>query len=945
MNKIFISFSLFFCLFACANAGNIEIQNDYYCYEFSIEDGLLLKKIVNKKVINSNNIFESTAGNEIFSIKVEYPDNKIVSLDSKDFAVLDVNSEKNGSAVKNTILLEAKEKTLGLSAVLTLISDDTCDCIWQITLKSKQKATAYVAMPILQGLKLGNNINDVEYFFPRYIGVMNKVPANLGSVYGQYVRIQMMEAFNNRWNSQSGSGVIYIVCPDESLSRKTFELTKRVPGEDTLDLYDDYALFRYWKEFEFDSGLGMAINFNFLELTPDEKMTLPEVVVGISDQGWKAGFDRYKRWTKDWYHPSRPADWYKVFFVQGSHLFEIDELEQAKQQVRANIDAFSDRFQKPFMHGTYNYREVDWGFKGVKEFVDYVHDKGAQVYAYTNPMYANTNSETYKEFGEKARVFVGDSGLIGFNDPQYCIGYVPFRDYYVKQCVKLVTDLKLEGIYTDCVGWATSEKEICDNPLHAHKSRYYYLNATKELFADLGKAVRAVNSNCAVMTEGPLVDILFNYVDGTYDYNVRQFIQNPNFYAVPVHFLRFLYPDFKFFEITTESPTQAEVLKQFNWCMFNGVGPMGYYLSDVSKHISNEKYMMKLIKILSENEDAFGGTQMDMMLPVLQSGLYANSFAADEKVIYTFFNTNSYDISGEFLRTSGSKGKHFVNLFEDVSAPKLARGSTDIIVSAIKPDGVAVIAELPSLIKVERNGINFKVTWDCPGDAEILINKPGYVEERANLVMDEYNNQLRLSDNDKYSLSVVLFEKGSLKDKVIIPRLSDIDLAIYATVSTSNDKEETKSSVMNAGGTDFGIKEKLSSQNINDGDGLTKWTQIIDKDNWPAWVILKWMTEQEFNTVAIKSEADTYMMQDYSLQYSKDGIEWSDIPCANLQKEKAEKNKEQSLAYSQTLPSNERIEVFQPVSAKYLRLKIITGGMWGGGANISSMEVYSNIVK
>jgi hypothetical protein len=947
MSRIFLAVSLVFCLFTYAHGANIEIQNDYYRYEFSVEDGLLLKKIVNKKVISNNCIFESTAGNEIFSITIEYPDNKVLSLGSNDFDVLDVKNEKSGSSVKHTIFLETKEKTLGLSAVLTLISDNTCDCIWQMTLKSKQKATVYVAMPTLQGLKLGDDVNDVEYFFPRYVGIMNNVPVNLGSVYGQYVRIQMMEAFNDRWNGQSGNGVIYIVCPDESLRRKTFELAKRVHGESTLDLYDDYAVFRYWKKFGFDSGLGMAINFNFLELTPDEKMTLPEVVIGISDQGWKAGFDRYKRWTQEWYHPSRPTDWYKVFFVQASHLFEIDELEQAKQQLRANIDAFSDRYQKPFMHGAYNYREVDWGFEGVKEFVDYVHAQGAKAFAYTNPLYANIKSDTYKEFGEKARMFVGNEGLTGFGDPQYCVGYGPFRDYYAKQCAKLVSDLKLEGIYVDCVGWATSEKEICDNPLHAHKSRYCYLNATKDMYIELSKKVRSVNKNCAFMTEGPLVDVLFNYVDGTYDYNVRQCIQNPNFYAVPVHFLRFLYPDFKFFEIMTDSPspTQAEALKQFHWCLFNGVGPIGYYLTDISKHISNEKYMMKVIKILHENTDAFGGMQIEMMLPVLQSGLYANSFAADEKVIYTFFNTNAYDISGEFMKTHGGKGKHFVNLFEDVPAAKAAKGSNDIIVSAIKPDGVAIIAELPSLLKVERNGINFKVTWARPGVAELVISKPGYVEERVKLVKDEYYNQLKISDNDKYSLSVVLVENGVLKDKVIIPRLSGMDVARDATVSTSNDKEQIKTSVMNKSGTDFGIKERLSSQNINDGDGLTKWTQVLDNDNWPVWVILKWTTEQEFNTVVIKSEADTYMMQDYSLQYSKDGVEWSDIPCNSLQKEKAEKNKDPNLPYSQTLPASERTELFQPVSAKYLRLKIITGGVWGGGANISSFEVYSDIVK
>ncbi|MHB9071287.1 MAG: discoidin domain-containing protein [Sedimentisphaerales bacterium] len=936
MNKMFFAFSLVYCLFTYAYCENVEIKNDYYCYEFSDDNGLLLRKIINNKVSENKILFDSNNGNEVFSIDLEYPANKRVELTSRDFNVLNVVREQENSSLKTKIMFEAKEKTLGLTGELCLSSNEGPECKWSLSLKSKEQALAYVTMPILRELKLGKSIDNVGYFFPRYVGILNNIPANLGSIYGQYVRIQMMEAFNDRWDGSSGSGVVYIVCPDQTLSRKTFELSKKTPDKAAVDFYDDYGGgFKFYRKFDFNCGLGMAISVSHIELKAFENKVLPEVVVGISNEGRQAGFDCYKQWIKTWYHPARPAGLKKVFLLQGSHLYDINTLEDAKKHIHKGIDAFEDRYQKPFYHGQYAYRQ-DWGgLAGVKEFTDYIRSQGAQPWAYTNPLYASTISETYKEFGDKARLTIKGEGTIGFGDSTYCIGYPPFRDYYINQCVKLVKELGLDGIYIDCAGWATSEKNYCDNPLHEHESRYYYLNAAKDMYAKISKAVRDVNPNCSITTEGPLVDILFNYVDGTLDYNVRQAFHEPIFYDAPIHFLRFLYPDFKFFEIQPEwLITQEQSLQQMSWCMFNGVGMLGYYLQDCYFQIANDRYFMKVMGTLKENADAFSGSNVEMLLPVLQNGLYANRFSSDDKVIYTFMNVTDYDISGKLLEKNNSEGVHFVDLLGNNPVTTRSNEGKIRIISSVKPKSVTVIAELPSYLKIKRDGINFSVQCDQPGKMELLFEKGYSFEDGYNMARQEiengrFYNQLELSDyNDNSPLYITLTRDGQLKDKVFLSSVRGMNIARYASVSTSYDNNEVQYLEMKAGGTLFGVNEKLSSRQINDGDYRTKWYQAAN-DNVSAWVILKWETMQTFNTVKMVAESEGHIMQEYLLESSVDANNWNTIPQCQKQNNNG-------------MASNQRTETFPAVKAKYLRVKAVKGAQFGGGCHINELEVYCN---
>jgi hypothetical protein len=471
-----------------------------------------------------------------------------------------------------------------------------------------------------------------------------------------------------------------------------------------------------------------------------------------------------------------------------------------------------------------------------------------------------------------------------------CLASTGWADWLAATCARLVRDLDLDIAYLDCVGWTTLDKFQCSNPRHAHQPTWHELADVRRLFHTVKSAIVKEKPDVALTTEGPVSDLFFNDVDGNEGYGIN-FMYTPG-YGAPIHFMRFLYPRFKYLDLLTDTPERVK-LALFN-ATATAADPARMPEADLAH------------RVFHENVTAFTEGRAEPNLPTREAGVFCNRFATTGKTVYTVWNHNRYPAAGAFVPLEVPAGSHVVDLLHHREALTRRVDYRDHLVVALQPRDVGVYGVLPRSVTAKFDGMWLRLDWSrLPAPAQLVAALVDDQDRLArSVVLDrarEAADFVELSERGHYRVVLRLMQSGDVVDEMELPRLEDVDIAEQTAVTASNPQ----------------VAPGAHPESVVGHDG--SWQFAWDDQPRPGWIQLAWGRTQTFNHVAMTFSQAEYASRDCEVLVSDDGESWRSLARGS----------------SDELTG----KPFAPTAARYLRVVFHQGGPWANLVSLTRLRV------
>ena len=822
-----------------------------------------------------------------FAIAYTPPGGRETYLDSLAFRAAQVTAHDDGAIAVDLVPLDE-----GTALRIRLLAQPTARNAvrWTATLEAAAGGRADLVFPILEEIRPGTRMEDVGYFFPRDPGLKNNIPISLRTNYGQYATSQLISVFNDRWGE--GGGGIACIWADTTLRRKSFELVKAAPdGPDPVELHDTYG-FPFWKGLQVTDGVGFASKQPNIVLTPGEAFTTPPVLLSVYRGPWQCSLQAYRRWAESWYASSAPEALRRFFTFESYHGYAKcrfwfpDSVDEAIAGIPRGIDQLHFIVNNVDRYGDLAYRD-DWGLPGLKQFMAAARSRGKLCSHYVQGLLVNKETEAYASLerlnGQKK---ADGSNAVAFGNQCMCCASKGWHQWLADTSVRLVRDLDFDVIYLDTCGWTTGEKFVCANENHFHLPEYHRLSHMRDLLHAAKTAIRGVRADVGLTTEGPVIDLFFNDVDGNEGYGVR-FFHDPA-YGPPIHFMRFLYPRFKYLDLGTDSPRDiAEVL-------FNGTA--------TSARPDGDPLAARAHSIFHENVDAYLSDQAYPDLPVREPGVFCNRFPAEGKTLHTVYNDNPYRTSGALVPLDVPAGSHIVELVRQRQARTVRVDYAPHAVVDLPSHETAVLAVLPEVLSLELGGMFLSAHCSAPGSVQaLLLDDADLPGAAVPLPRDSPVDLVKLTGRGRFRVVVRLLEEGLLRDHAEVPLLADIDIAAAADAAAGNEH----------------VPHGSDPQSVVGRDG--SWKFAWNDEPRPGWIRLKWRRPQTFNRIAMTFGRTQYAPRDCEVQGAAEAGNWQTL-------------------FRGGVTGAEEI-AFEPVTVSSVRILFHQGGTWANLVSLRRLKV------
>lgn len=879
------------------DGARLRFTNAHYAITLGLAPGVGWERIDLMAVPESagRSVLSVEAPARVFEVGLRLPGRaEAVRLDSRQFEVRDVRlDEARGTCV---IDLAAGPESGGLEARLAIALDDTCRSVWALSLRAPGGAVAEVVLPILEDLVPGGRVEDIGYFFPRDPGLMNSAPARLLTTYGQYATSQLVCVFSESWGPAGGG--VTCIWQDTSLHRRSFELVKVDPaGPPPLELADRYG-FPYWDRLAVHRGVGVAACLPNVALPAGETVTLAPFSLGIHAGGWRQAFREYRSWVRTWYREQHPPALARFFTFASYHGYEKctfwapSTAEAAIAGIPERVDQLHFIAQKEDRYGVYDVYREDWGLDGLRRFVEAAHARGKLCSHYIQGTVAHQHSAVYREHGDEwGQKGPDGTTLEAWGNQCMCLAAEGWAGWLAETAARLVRDLDLDIAYLDCVGWTTLDKFQCHNPQHPHQPACHEMADVRRLFGTVKEAIAAVKPQAALTTEGPLADLFFNDVDGNEGYGIR-FLHEPA-YGVPVHFMRFLYPRFKYLDLETETPERVKMV------LFNATA------TAADPAVIPEAGLAW--RVFHEHAAVFTEGDPEPHLPTREPGVFCNRFVGRGKSLYTVWNSNSYPAAGAFVPVEVPAGSHVVDLLRDREALRRRIGGREHLVTELKPRDAGVFGVLPAWLSAAFDGMWLRAQRSDPGqtgrltalrvDDADLSGPPAGIPLPAGEAVDF----VALSERGARRVVLRLDENGEVLDELELPRLEDLDLAAAAAASASNE----------------GVAHGAQPGSVLGRNG--SWRLTWDDQPRPGWVELVWERPQTLNCVAMAFERPEYAPREAEVLVADGAGAWVSVLRGTSEQVSG-------------IP-------FSPVTTRRLRVVFHQGGVWANLVSLIRLQV------
>ncbi|HJN18684.1 MAG TPA: DUF6259 domain-containing protein, partial [Armatimonadota bacterium] len=585
-----------------------------------------------------------------------------------------------------------------------------------------------------------------------------------------------------------------------------------------------------------------------------EPVELPPLAIGIHAGTWRKAFSDYREWVDTWYRPDHPDNLARFFTFTGYHtpgcaFWAPETAEEAIAGIPERGDQLHFIAQKVDRYGDYDHYREDWGLDGLQRFIRTAQERGHLVSHYFQGQVAHDTSGVFQDHGDDWGLKQPDgANYEAWANQCMCYSAEGWREWLASTTAKAVQDLGLDIVYLDCVGWTTGEKFVCHNTNHAHPPEYHRLTTVRELFHSVEEAIRREKPDVALTTEGPVSDLFFNDVDGNEGYGVSFFQSEA--YGPPVHFMRFLYPRFKYLDLQT---TSADKTGQ---ALFNATAtdadPETLPLARVGH------------RVFHENVDTLTRGDATPHLPTREPGVYCNRFASAGKTICTVWNDNSYRVAGASVPVEIPPGWHVVDAMRHREGLIRRVDREAHLVADLAGRSPGVYAVVPETLRAEIEGMWLCIDWDSvPAGAELVaVLIDGDDDATEEIVLDPEVVEVdlvALTAGGEHRAALKVLRDGLLVDVMELPELAEIDIAPGANVT--------------CGSPDYDHGAHPESVVGQEGSWRFAW----DDEPRPGWIQLEWPRPQTFNAVEMSFEREHYSSRDCEIMASDDGATWEAV--------------------------------------------------------------------
>jgi hypothetical protein len=266
-----------------------------------------------------------------------------------------------------------------------------------------------------------------------------------------------------------------------------------------------------------------------------------------------------------------------------------------------------------------------------------------------------------------------------------CPEYVPWQDHLAAVCRKIAMELKPKGIYLDEVGVMPAGWR-CWSRKHGHPAPSSPAWGEHEM---LRKIRQATPAETALITEYAPVDINIPLLDATLSYSVAT--SNPALAPHRIDLLRFVFPDFKIFQLTSYNRFCQGNWGILKYPLFNGEG---YWFNQVIPdgiEPAAQEFLRRALRILTEHAEAFRSENPQPLVQTRAPLIYANAFPTRHETVWTLFNADYRTYRGPVLELDHVEGAVYRDLWNAADLKAEIRGKRAILHLTMGPRDVGCV--------------------------------------------------------------------------------------------------------------------------------------------------------------------------------------------------------------------------------------------------------------
>jgi len=653
-----------------AEKGGYMLQNRHLWLELQTEGGLAIRRLswpyepLVRLAIEPGPLFELGEGNKL--------------LDSTQIVVGEVQQEGR----KLIVPWDARPGGVPLAGQLVITVEEE-QILMQLELQNAgtEVCKPLVHFPVLRGLKIGS-AEDTWYLYCRKGGLLSNRPTRQRRAYGGEYPLQVADIFNPR----TGGGLALL----------------------TYDLRDVY---RFWDMTKDAAGVTWKMEYWQREYQPGEQIeTVPTALRGHRGD-WREALEFYRQWAHSWYKPLVPRKrWFQeVFYYQQALAWtQLRNPQTGQWRMNEELKRYKEAFGcLDYLHvfdfgqsqiygrvGDYSHYEELGGLEAMRAAFKEAQDQGVRIGVYIEGYLCDNRGVWGREHVAANCIITQDGKPLmwpGSNtETMMCPSALPWREHLANTYKRVAAELQPDGMYIDQYGFIDTWK-TCWSREHGHPVPHPPIRGEGETT----RAIReAIPPHIANLTEETPNDVHAQYQDGALGYSVVQ--NDPVLAPHRVDLFRFVFPDFKVFQLVSYNPFLEGGWDLLKWPFFNGEAywlhhnPQRDYCPDALQ------FMRRAFAILHRYKEAFCSADVRPLVPTLMPTVYANEFRSPKVTVWTIFNAEYKTWRGELLRVPHQSGTRYYDAFQETEIkPRVEKGEAWLPVTIGPRDVGCLVARRP----------------------------------------------------------------------------------------------------------------------------------------------------------------------------------------------------------------------------------------------------------
>ena len=508
--------------------------------------------------------------------------------------------------------------------------------------------TPVVNFPLVRGLTIGS-VEDTWYLYGRKGGIISNQPTRQRKAYGGEHPMQVSDVFS----PALGGGLALLT-------------------------YDRDNIYRFRELARDDAGVACTIAYFGHELQPGERIPTAPTALRAHSGDWRRALEIYSDWAHSWYRPQVPRkDWFqRVFYYQQVTAWStLRDRNTGQWRTEEVVNRYRDYFGRlDYLHifdfgqskiygrvGDYNHYEELGGLAKMRSEIARAQEMGVPVGLYIEGYLCDERGVWGSEHVAECDIRKSDgTPLLWHGAPMehmMCASCETWRKHLADTYRRVAGELKPDGMYIDQYGFGNTWK-ICHSREHGHPVPWGPIAGER----DTTEAIRAaIPEGIANLTEETPNDVNSQHQDGALGYSVSN--GDPVLMPHRVDLFRFVFPDFKVFQLTQYEPFTDGDWDLLKFPFFNGEG---YWLgggTEGTYDAEAHEFLTKAFAILHDNEDAFCSDDVEPLTPTLVPTVYANRFSGGGRTVWTLFNADFRTVRGDLLRVTHAPGARYVDAF------------------------------------------------------------------------------------------------------------------------------------------------------------------------------------------------------------------------------------------------------------------------------------------